>query len=208
MTNIVDITNMKDGTVIDSIQVKVAAVYERKTGTGRDGNGSVQNCELQDSAGNSVRAGVWDHPDLTPLKGQEVILHSSTGKRGFGGVSVKFSDFKKKNELSVSRQGQFQHLEVFKSNAAATSPAKAVSSPMADVAAPAHTDTAKQDKPSSKAILGVTVGMSLNNACNILAGNGFNPETFENDLHILASKIIKVGQKLGAGELIENTNPF
>lgn len=206
MQNLADIINLPEGTVIDAVQVKVAAVYERKTGVGKTGQSTVQSCELQDGLGNKLRASCWDHPDLTPLRGKELVLHSTQGQRGLAGVAVRFNTYNNKTsvELTVSRAGQFQLVEV---HSASTSPAKALSRPVEAVQAPDHSKVAAKvkDAPTGQGtgkagIYGATVGMALNNAQAECASTGEAPT--EEAIWQKASKYIRVAQKLEAGDLV------
>lgn len=115
-TTIPEILHMPDKTLVVEVQGTITAVYERRdnpTATAK----SVQNAELQDSAGNKIRLSAWDHPDLTPLKGKEVMLHSNRNRSGqLKGVAVRAGTFKGKPtvELTVGRDGTFQLIEVYK----------------------------------------------------------------------------------------------
>jgi hypothetical protein len=198
---------MPDGATINEIQVKVLEVYPRKENVGQY-NKSVQNATVGDGAGNKIKISVWEHPDLTPLKGKELILHSSKNGAGkFGGVSVKHGSYPSKTEtlpdgtpkpvktveLSVGKSGQFQLVEVYHQSQGTSAP----------VVAPASTTAGSYQQVHSTAINGQTVGMAINNAIKILVdGGSLNPETLERDLIMLGSKIIRASQTLERGEIV------
>lgn len=127
MLSIPEIQNLSDGMTVDSVQVTVHEVYERRNHDGQNGPTTVQNAVLVDDKGNKIKASAWGHSDLTPLKGQTVILHSTKGNRGLAGVKVRHTTYKATKdfgrykvgdtvpsvELSVSKTGCFQHVAVY-----------------------------------------------------------------------------------------------
>ncbi len=121
MHTIPEIKNFPAGAVIEAVQGKISAVYERRNINGQHGPTTVQNAELQDGAGNKIKLSVWDHPDLTELKGKEYVLHSSQAGAKRVGVSVKHGSYTPKNsdiaqktiELTVNKKGVFQYIQVY-----------------------------------------------------------------------------------------------
>lgn len=193
ITKIKDIAALPDKTTIDELQVTVTEVYPASDFQGK----SVQNVKLSDGTG-EIKASLWEHPDATPLKGREFILHSSKSGNGrFGGVSVKASTNPKYpgNTLSVSKSGVFQHVEVHQSQSGE--------------APSGHAKASSPSPEGSKAtyISGQTVGMAIKCACDSLtqAGTGLEPDA----VWKIASDIIRVAKKLENGELKEQgNNPF
>ena len=207
MNSITQIKDWPTDAIVEAIQGRVEKTYERRTGLGKEGKATVQNAEFVDSGGNKIRLAVWDHPDLKPIEGKEVVLHSAKGGNGkFGGVAVKHGSFVAKKdgkdykagdtvptvELSVSRLGQFQLVEVYKqgnpnSGASASSPS-AGTQPASDAV-----------KSKGMGIHGATVGEAINNACYHLThlGHDLDPKR----VYVLASGLVKVALHMEAGHL-------
>jgi len=211
MQSIPQVQNYPDQTPIDAIQITVSGVYERRTDVGQYKT-SVQNADGVDVAGNKIRLDVWGHPDLTPLKGKEIVLHSVNGK----GVKVKHSSYfsKKENKevkqvgLEVSKAGQFQVVEVYHQQAGSEMPVKAVSSPSEAIQTRGDTNLpvqaqnpVKGQERANPGIFGATVGMSLNNAVHALTAVGQPLD--EDNVWKLASKLIRVSQRLERGDLYQ-----
>ncbi len=212
MQKILDILNYPDGTPIDAVQGRITAVYPSKTIAGRNGPVTVQNAELSDVGGNKIKLVVWDHPDLAPLKDKEYVLHNTSSKKAYPGIQVKIGsyvankagknhqvgDTVKTFELKVSKEGCFQHIEVFNQS---KSPDKASAEP---ASRPAAAQTGGQVGGSSQGgyINGASVGMAINNAVKIITeGEGYNPELFAKQLYVIASDIIRVSQHMEKGNL-------
>lgn len=212
MLKIPEIKNLSDGMTVDAVQVTVSGVYERRMVSTKTGEKSVQTCELSDSTNNKIRASVWEHPDLTPLKGMEVILHSSKGGNGrFGGVQVKHGSYTPKGqteakatiELSVNKAGIFQHVQVYNNGGAmqesSDKPKQAELS-----------DTRVVQNTGIRPINGMTVGMAVNNAVKVIVEGGLIGkytnliEQMPKDLYLLASAIIRVSTHIEAGHLAPN----
>src|SRR5688572_10457979 len=211
MLSIPEIKNLSDGMVVDAVEVTVDNVYDRR-GNISTANGltSVQNCELVDATGNKIRAAVWGHPDLTPLKGTKVILHSSKGGNGkFGGVSVKHGSYVAKQgpkqgqtiktvELSVSKAGLFQHVEVYHRQEG-TTPTKAIE--VSGGVQNAQAGVVVSSVPSRN---GQQVGNALNLAIQFMVESGmattYTPDTIREqmpkDLYLMASDILRVSDYL------------
>jgi hypothetical protein len=71
-------------------------------------------------------------------------------------------------------------------------------------AQPYHHQPAQQPAPAQaqkKPILGVTVGMAINNACNLIAAVGTCGRPLQEEIHNLASDIIRIGIALESGNL-------
>ncbi len=216
MQKILDILNYPDGTPIDAVQGRITAVYPSKTIAGRNGPVTVQNAELSDVGGNKIKLVVWDHPDLAPLKDKEYVLHNTSSKKAYPGIQVKIGsyvankagknhqvgDTVKTFELKVSKEGCFQHIEVFNQS---KSPDKASAEP---ASRPAAAQTGGQVGGSSQGgyINGASVGMAVNNAIQVLMHNGpIDPATFKTRIWNIASEILEVSQKLERGVVAEKT---
>ncbi len=94
MLTIPQIQNLPDKSAVDSLQGKIVAVYTREPGPRP--NSTRQNAVMADNAGNKIRMTVWDHPDLTELKGGEYVLHETRAGAKSGGVSVRHNNFNNK----------------------------------------------------------------------------------------------------------------
>ncbi len=215
MIKLTDINNFPDGTPIDAIQGRIVEVYEYQRKTGQKGPYTLQNAYIADVGGNKIKLTVWDHPDLAPLKGNEYVLHNTGGTR-FPGIKVRLGSYVAKKdgqqhkagdtvktlELNVTKNGCFQHVEVFnQSKPAGAAPAE----PVSRAASTPSVNTGGQ-APSQGYINGQTVGMAINNAVKIITeGNGYNPETFAKELYVIASDIIRVSQHIEKGNLSEKT---
>lgn len=214
MQKIVDLQNFPDGTPIEAIQGRITAVYPARSVTGAKGTSTVQNAELSDIGGNKVKLTVWDHPDLNPLKDNECVLHNTGGQR-YPGIKVKHGSYVaqkdgrthkagdtiKTLELNVTKNGCFQHVEVYNQSKPADKPAaEAVSRP-----SEARPGAPLGAMAQSGYINGMTVGMAINNAVKLIADEkgGYVPETFAKDLYVIASDIIRVSQHIEKGNLAE-----
>ncbi len=199
-TTIAQIHTFPNGTPIEAVEGKLVAVYEyRPQPNGKFGPTTVQNAELADVAGNRLRLSVWGHPDLSVLKGDNLILQASKGK----GVEVKHGSYNKANgetvktvELTVGKAGTFQRV------GGPSQPNVGVSSP---TTAPDTQNQQKSANDQKRGIYGATVGMAINVAVDLMKHDGdvaTGAEDFEIRLQSAASKIIRVAQKLEAGELL------
>jgi len=101
VAKIADLENLADGTVIGEMVVQVKAAFPPKTGQGKYGPWRVQPVILKDATG-EVRASFWLNDNFQELLGQTITIKSQAGNKGLAGLSVKFSDHSKKNELNIS----------------------------------------------------------------------------------------------------------
>ncbi len=205
LQQISQILSFPDGTPIQSVMGTITAVYPSRNITSQYGTKSVQNAELSDVGGNKLKLTVWGHQDLTASKGQEVVLSSPAGLKQ-PAIKVKHGSYTaqkgpnagqvvKTIELTISEKATFLAPSVHKQ----ANPAAAVEVDAGAVQITATTSAGK------KGVLGVTVGMAINNACESLTAAG-SQITFEN-LHKLASDIIKVSQELEQGNLFGAVTP-
>lgn len=198
--------------VVEAIQGKVVKVYDYRTGVGKEGKGTVQNAEFQDGKGDKIKVSVWDHPDLTPLEGKEIVLHSSRGGNNkFGGVAVKHGSYVAKKdglnhktgdrvatiELSVSRLGQFHTVELYGQNNSNSG----VSSPTPAPDPQPASNGLKTQGNGLKPIHGASVGMGINQACTYLISKG--EELDPKKVYQIASGLVKVAQHMESGHLYE-----
>lgn len=218
MLTIPQLLNFPDQTPVDAVQGKIIGVFERRTVNSQYGAKTVQSCTLQDIGGNKVRVTAWEHPDLAPLKGREVIVHSNKGK----GVKVKHDSYtvtkdgpdkgqvKSTVGLEVGKMGNFQFVEVYNQTNGIqpppASPAKADSSPSGAVSQPSHTEVAPQGqnpveskRTGNATIFGATVGMAINNAVNFLKDSG--QDLTEDAVWQVASRLVRVSQRIESGDL-------
>jgi hypothetical protein len=183
----------------------------------------VQNAEFKDSAGNKIRFSAWEHPDLKPLEGKEVILHSSKmGNGKFGGVSVKHSSYVTKKpcviggkaykqdetvlsiELSVSKAGQFQLVEVYQQQ----NPKAVVSSDQAAAPVTEYSSgnpVAIAGATGLRPIHGATVGAAINNVCDNLTARG--EELDPKKIYVVASGLVKLALHMESGHLYTPKTP-
>ncbi len=202
MNTITDIQKWPDGAVVEAVTGKVTRSYDYKNVTTAYGEKTVQNAEFQDSGGNKVRLTVWGHPDLKPLEGKEVILHSSAGRDGKKtGVSVKLGTYKDKPtfELKVGKAGQFQTVEVYARQngdvgVGSASPSNGV-----------KTDSSTIVGVAGRTIHGATVGAAINNACANLTARGEDLDPKK--VYVVASELVKVALHMEAGNLYTPKTP-
>lgn len=101
VAKIADVQNLADGSVIGEMAVTVKKVFPPRTGKNKFGKDwTSYNVILEDSTG-EVRATFWDVP-VADLERQQITIKSSAGKKGLAGISVKYSDYSKANELSIN----------------------------------------------------------------------------------------------------------
>ena len=161
---------------------------------------------IADGAGTKMRVTVWEHDDIMPLKGKELIIHGSkNGKGVFGGINVKHDSYPSKKEtnpdgtpkvintieLSIAKNGLFQEVAVFHQSKG-TAPAPA---PISEATS---SNTAYASGGQSY-VNGQTVGMAVKLAGDIILSEGYNADTFQPRLITLASQIIKVSKYLEQG---------
>lgn len=208
MTTIVQALGYADGTAIDEIQGKLTNVFPLKP-TAR---GSVQNAELSDVGGNKIKLTVWDHQDLAPHKGRDIYLHAYKPNPKYPAIKVvhgsyvaskdgrghKAGDTVKTIELSLSKNAVLQYVEV-----AHQKPIEDKPIDIGDACEIRVTDEGKSvDAPKVSHIQGMTVGMALNNAVQILKHNGpIDLGTLPKQLYSIASDIIRVSQHIEKGNL-------
>lgn len=92
------------GMTIPRIEVKVAMVYDRKTGAGQHGEWSLQNGTIEDSTG-KMKVLFKQLPDQSKLVGRTLIFKSMETKHGLRGVECKNNEYRGKTtiELHVSK---------------------------------------------------------------------------------------------------------
>lgn len=87
--SVLQISQMIDGQVIPQISGKLTRIYERKSGTHSHGDWSIQNGELTDAEGNSIKLQFKDRPEVPQaMKGKYVVMESVTTDKGTHGVKV------------------------------------------------------------------------------------------------------------------------
>lgn len=204
MNTINEIKSWPDGAVVEAIQVTFVESYDRRTVSTRAGDKTVQSFKFRDGTGAEMRGSAWEHPDLSVLKGKELIIHSSTagnGKRG--GVTVRHNKYTDKQgaeklsiELSVSKLGQFQEVAVYHQT----------SGKQASIAQP------QQDRPAassgstghgccSNKPFGATIGMAINQVCQNLTARGEMLDA--RVIWEMASPIVRVAMHMEQGHLYE-----
>ena len=189
------------------MQAKIVSVYPPNTMPSKFGApGSTttrQLIELEDIAGAKIRVTVWDHPDMTEHKGKEYVFHA--GKSGKG-LEVRHGSFTSKQsgqtvntvELSMSKAGQMQYVEVYK----AQNPASGATP------SPAATEVAvSPSRPIGSApmpINGAKVGMAINNAISLIVADNkqfADTKALMHHVGVLSSDIIKLSNWLESGKL-------
>lgn len=225
MRTIPECTNLPNGTPVDAVQGRLK-VFERRPVNGKYGPTTVQKASLSDVADNRIRLEVWGHPDLIPMDGMEVVVFA--GGKGGKGLSIKHGSYKKADtgevintivntiELNVSKLGQFQTVEIYRSTVAPSTvgPIAAIPANPSHSAAPAGSGQLQTVQiplkgqetapPGKVAIRGDAVGMAINNAVNIivaLAEQGQVPGDLMKDIGQKASDIIRLSNWLQQGNL-------
>lgn len=119
MTPICTASSYPNGTPIDSLEGKITGVYDYKNINGKFGPTTVQNATIEDVAGNKLRMSVWGHADMTPMRGMDVVVY---GNKEGKGLEIEHRSYKDKNgvdvkavELKVQKSGQFQKVEIWRS---------------------------------------------------------------------------------------------
>lgn len=193
------------GTVVPHITGTVKAVFPRKTGEGQYGPWSVQTVILSDAANDEIPCSCWGFDELGHLKGQSVSV-AATGKdrrtNKASGTEIKEGKDKQgvaRPELHVSHgKGGFiggdEPNPAFMANKGQEQPAEAPQAPIPSNSSPS--------KPQPKGIEGVTVGMAVNCAVRLCVANGIEPALIDEYVHEKASALIRISQKLQAGELL------
>ena len=213
METLAEIRNLQDGAVVNAVQVRIDSVYDRKIVDTKAGQKPVQSASASDATGNKIRITAWEHEDLKPLEGKDLIVHSNRSANGrYGGVSVKHGSYIPKGkaeavrtvELVVSKAGKFQLVEVYHQSQG-TKP----------------TDAAKQSEQSgaqasishSAVRNGQQVGQALNLAGEFLREHVVYSDVDElasnmpKDLYRVASAILRVSDYLSSGNLADGKSP-
>lgn len=196
MTPISQIKTYPNKAPVDAVQAKIVAVYEYRSMPSKfgPGNTTCQNIEIQDVVGNKIRVSVWDHPDMTEHKGKEYVFHAGHGGKG---LEVRHGSYQKNGEtvatveLSMSKAGRMQFVEVYRQS----NPTAAVSEP-AKAPIPAQQG---QGIPSPAPVRparinGEKVGMALNNAVRLMVAADM--EYSRAALKKVAEEIIEVSNEL------------
>ncbi len=159
---------------LESIEGKVIAVYESKIVNAKP----KQDFVLQDASGTEVRCCAWEHDDLSLYKGFNVIIN--TGPKG--GLAI--NEWNNKKSVNLSKTCTIQKIQMG-------------GAPQPQAASPATIGVA--GKPSNSPILGQTIGMAINNACNYLTAT--NQPLTKQSLWQTASTIVEVAKHMEAGNL-------
>lgn len=178
-----ELMSLPDKTQIQGFSGKVERVFEKKAG-------KVPQNMIISCGGKEMRCAVWDHPDCSVYEGKEVIILPG----GRGGLAISDNDYQGKvtRKLSISKSCTFQVVAVH----AAAPAQRALGGASGGTILP--TPASSQPSP---VIRGEKVGMAINNAILIMTEQGV-PFSGE-ELHKYASEIIKVSQRLEAGELAQ-----
>lgn len=204
MSTIADVKRFPIGTVVPHLAGTVKAVFQRKTGEGQYGPWSVQGLVLADG-GEELNCSAWGFDDLGHLKGQSVSI-AATGKNGKTGKQqgTELKEGKDKTgavraELHISHKagGFIGGDEPNPAFMAGAKPQASTEAPQTPIPA-----NSSPSAPKSKGIEGVTVGMAVNCAVRLCAANAIPPENQEEYIHEKASALIRISQKLQAGELL------
>jgi len=178
----------------------------------------VQDADLADTQGNKIRINVWQHPDLKPLENTEVVVHCSDTNSRYPSVAVRHSSYVSKQgpragqtvstvELQVTKNGQFQHLQVFHQQNG-TKPTETQ---------PAQSVTEATKPAGVYPRNGQQVGMALNNATTLILEHlamNYAQETYAEqlarDLARISSVYLRVSDWLEKGNLVhkEPTGPL
>lgn len=169
------IAELPDKCPLESIEGKVINVYELKSINGKP----KQDFEIQDAAGIKVRCSAWEHDDLSLYKGFNVIIN--TGPKG--GLTI--NEWNNKKSVNLSKTCTIQKIQV--------------GAPQAPAPVASQATTAAAGKPSNSPILGQTIGMAINNACNYLTST--NQPLTKQSLWQTASIIVEVAKHMEAGNL-------
>lgn len=187
------------GTVVPHITGTVKAVFPRKTGEGQYGPWSVQTVILADG-GEEIPVSCWGFDELGHLKGQSVsVAATGTNKKTGKTQGTELKEGKDKQgaaraELHVSHKaGGF---------IGGDEPNPAFIRPQTEAPQTAIPAIPSPSVAKSKGIEGVTVGMAVNCAVRLCAANAIPPENQDEFIHEKASALIRISQKLQAGELL------
>lgn len=152
MQNIADISKYPDKTPVKEIQARIKTVYKYEPNfQTKFGVKSKQDFIIEDSTG-SMKAEIWEHPDITSLQGREFVLSSTSQGKG---LSVK--EYQGKVSLMAGKAASIQTIEVHHQQAGTSSMGGNLSQPR-----PASLNTFTAGNPL--AIAGIKVGMAINNA--------------------------------------------
>lgn len=203
MITIQQCLELQDGAQVDAVEGLLKRVYERKAWAGKDGATTIQNCILEDAGGNQLRLSAWGHQDLKPFEGFEVVVMSGGGGKG---LKIRHGTYKdqKTVELSVSRSGQFQKVDVWKaqngspgSNTGQTT-TRGVSSAQPEARAPKNAPVqAVQVHRGDKVGMAIKAAVDLVVAGIVKAKEG---ESTISSVKSLASEIINISTELEQGK--------
>lgn len=106
-----EVLKLDPGEVVPCVKARIKTIHDRKTGTGQYGAWSVQNIQLTDVSGVTIKAGVWNRPAIpSDWRGKIVVISSNEGKKGLAGVKVKEEEYRgqKNKSLEVADSALFE----------------------------------------------------------------------------------------------------
>lgn len=189
--------------------------------SGAKGLTTVQSFKLQE--GNDwIFGDAWGCPDLSMFLNQPVIFVSNkSANNKLAGVGIKEKPSKdgsrKFKNLNLNSSMTVHSKATYEASKGQPAPITAkpnlIQAPVQKAAIPHMNQNGLIEqqadpfapKPQPKTIIqGVTVGMAINNAVQLVVamyGNKIQRETIESEIHMIASSIIRTSQRLERGEL-------
>jgi len=206
MMTILQMHGFPNGTPIDSVQARIAKVYEHKTiAGGQYGPTTVQNAVIEDVGGNKIKLKVWGHPDISKLEGQEVVIHAAHNGKG---LAIEHNSYQATkgakagttvNEvlLTVQKNGQFQTVAVYHANAGTKTETGGQVAPKS-VAPIVGAMVRGEEHPAP--IHPATAGMATNKALDVLIEAGVAYEMANQGK--LTEAIFAIGSQIAAGAIM------
>lgn len=195
------------GETIPQTKGLVKAVFARKTGIGKDGNGSVQNFILAEG-GSEIKVTCWDRDDLNPFKGHQVWIMAYKGKGDkLAGVTLKNNSYNKKDGTPVDEKviEVSKQAVIARQDAQQSLPAVSGVDSSLDEGDPEQQSTPKPASPY-KPELGARVGMCMNLAVDVVNNMDISRDTpeFYKAVYEIASDFLRISHQLESGKLAPN----
>lgn len=207
---IAEVKALDDEELVPCIQGEVTAIYNRKEGESSKGPWSFQDLTLKDETAGEIKVTLNNRIALAKTaKGKTLMFTCSKGDHGLTGVKAKDNEYNGKTTrlLWVTPSAEIDFVDGGSDNNNSEGPEPpSYSEADEEHGQPTPAPKTNGNGNGHKRCEGVTIGMSINNAINIIRDlkpdeDFYNSPGFSQKLHQIASDIARVSEYLQAGKL-------